>query len=637
VSPRSAVESGTATPFASGAPCGFRGDAARFREHDWAATSLGPPEVWPAVARVQAQAVLDNPFPMVLLLGADHVVAAYNEAYVPLLGDERDALGRPFLDVRSEARETIAPLLARALAGEGCRFENARFTLARGARSEVAFFDCAFSPVRDADGGPVGVLKTAVETTARVRAEAGLAASRAAEARQRGFLETLLDAAAACIAVLQGPELRFTLVNPACQALRPETPMLGRRFEEVFPGADDAAALLRRVLATGEREIGYGYHAPIPGKPDARWDHQITRLPPTAPGEPPSLLVLTWDATAHWRAQRDLARSEARFHSFADGMPLFVWVHDAAGEHDFVNEAFRRFFGISPDRANGIDWRELVHPEDYEAYVGGFHACFAAREPFRAEARVRRVDGAWRWIESWGVPRFGENGAFDGYIGASADVTERVEAERHRRLLTAELDHRVKNTLAVVQGIAQHTFRDELVGRSALDAFKGRLRALAGAHDLLTREGWSQADLAAVASKALAFDGAQQRVRIDGPPVTLKPKPAVTLAMALHELATNSLKHGALSRGEGRVALAWAIHAAADGPRLGLEWREEGGPPASPPNRRGFGLRLIERALAADLGGTVSLDFAPEGLVCRLDAPLPASGTPQAATLAPGP
>lgn len=616
--------SGPAWPRGSGA-------VARFRKHDWCATPLGAPETWSAAARVQARSVLDNPFPMVLLLGADHVVAAYNDAYLRLLGTKPEALGRRVAAVWPELEGEIVPLLDRAFAGEASRFENARFRVHRGPEPEDAHFDYVFSPARDEEGRILGVLVVAVETTERVRADAALAEVRAEEARQRFFLETLLDAAEARIAMLLGPELRFTLVNPAYQALRPDIPMLGRGYEEIFPEAREAAALLRRVLATGERDIRYGYHAPIPGEPDARWDHQVTRLPPATPGEPASLLVLTWDATAHWRAQRDLRRSEARFRSFADGLPLLVWVHDAAGGHDFVNEAFRRFFGFSPAEQAEIDWREVVHPDDYDTYVDGFLARFAAREPFRAQARVRRADGEWRWIESWGEPRFAEDGAFEGYIGASADATERVEAERHRGLLTAELDHRVKNTLAVVQGIAQNTFRDEIVGRQAVDAFRGRLRALAGAHDLLTRESWAQADLAALAGKALAFGNARERVRIDGAPVRVTPKQAVTLGMALHELATNSLKHGALSRPEGRVSFVWRIAPGADGLRLLFEWREAGGPPAAEPARRGFGLRLIERALAADLGGTVSLDFAREGLVCRIDAPLPTDVQRQAA------
>jgi len=397
--------------------------------------------------------------------------------------------------------------------------------------------------------------------------------------------------------------------------------MRGRGFLEVFPKADRTASLLRRVMETGRAEAGRDFHAPIPGRPDARWDYQMALLPPTRPDEPPCVLVLTWETTGHWASRHALERSQARFRSFADGLPLAVWVHDADGAHDFVNAEFERFFGFGLDAP--LDWRDVVHPDDRDAYVREFHGRVGAREPFRAEARVRDAGGGWRWIESWGVPRFEPNGRFDGYIGASADITERVEAERHRRLLMAELDHRVKNTLAVVQGIAQQTFRDASGGRDTVEAFRGRLRALAGAHDLLTRESWVSADLAAIAAEALDFGGSEPRIAVGGPPVTLSSKQAVTVAMALHELLTNSIKHGALSRPEGRITLAWEIGRREDGDRLSLVWREEGGPPTAPPKRRGFGLRLVEHALAVDLDAEVTLAFDPGGFVCRIEGPVP--------------
>lgn len=597
------------------------GAAVRIAMHDWSATPLGAPATWPPALRLQVQAVLDNPFPMALLGGRGDVVVAYNEAYEGLLGGKPEALGRPFCEVWAEVRALLEPLLERARAGEACRFENARFVVQRGGAPEEAFFEYAFSPVRDADGSVVGILNTAVETTARVRGEAALARSRAEEERQRAFLETLLDTAAAAIAVVQGPELRFVRVNKAYLALRPGSAMTGRAFSEVFPEADGPAALLRRVIETGERETGRDFHVPMPGCPDARWDFQMARLPCLRPDEPPSALVLTWDTTVHWRSRRELERSQARFRSFADGLPIVVWVHDAHGSHDFVNSEFERFFGFGMQA--DVDWRDVLHPEDRDAYVAEFLARVGTREPFRADARVRRADGAWRWIESWGVPRFDAEGAFEGYIGASADMTERVEAERHRRLLTAELDHRVKNTLAVVQGIAHQTFRDANVDRATLEAFKGRLQTLASAHDLLTRESWAHADLGAVAAKALAFGGIDRRVSARGPAVMLTPKQAVTVAMALHELLTNALKHGALSRPEGFVKLAWDVRSRGGEERLSVVWREEGGPPVSPPTRRGFGLRLIERALATDLCAQITLAFESGGFVCRIEGRLP--------------
>lgn len=200
---------------------------------------------------------------------------------------------------------------------------------------------------------------------------------------------------------------------------------------------------------------------------------------------------------------------------------------------------------------------------------------------------------------------------------------EREAAAAQRELLLAELGHRVKNTLAVVQAIARQTFK-QAGAPEAGRAFEGRLAALAVAHDLLTRERWDSAPLARLAADALRADGARgARVALSGPEVLLPPKQAVAVTLALHELFTNALKYGALSNEEGRVALEWQW---TGDEGLRLAWTEAGGPPVSPPKRRGFGSVLIERALAHDCDATVRLDYLPAGLSCRIEMSLPPAG-----------
>jgi PAS domain S-box-containing protein len=203
-------------------------------------------------------------------------------------------------------------------------------------------------------------------------------------------------------------------------------------------------------------------------------------------------------------------------------------------------------------------------------------------------------------------------------------VLERKRTEEHQRLLLNELNHRVKNTLAVIQSIAQQTFRGEAAAPEARQAFESRLSALAGAHDLLTGRNWEAAGLREVIERAGIGCGADgERVRIEGEDVELAPRTSVSIAMALHELCTNAVKYGALSVDTGRVSISWTVTGLDGGRRLSLCWKEEGGPPVSPPERRGFGSRMIERGLASELGGEVELLFRPEGVVCRVDAPLP--------------
>jgi two-component sensor histidine kinase/integral membrane sensor domain MASE1 len=204
------------------------------------------------------------------------------------------------------------------------------------------------------------------------------------------------------------------------------------------------------------------------------------------------------------------------------------------------------------------------------------------------------------------------------FQAAQTEIAERTRAEEHQRLLVHELNHRVKNTLATVQSIAAQTSRSRDL-RAGYASFTDRLMALSRAHDVLTRQSWEGADLMAMVQGAVQpFEtDAGERFHLQGPHVWLGPQQALAIAMALHELATNAAKYGALSSSEGRVDLTW--EAPADG-GLKMVWRESGGPPVSAPTHRGFGSRLLERGLAAELRGTVTVDYRPDGLVCVIEA-----------------
>ncbi len=207
-------------------------------------------------------------------------------------------------------------------------------------------------------------------------------------------------------------------------------------------------------------------------------------------------------------------------------------------------------------------------------------------------------------------------------------VLERRRSEEHLRLLVNELNHRVKNTLAIVQSIAVQTFTADGGEARQLRAFGSRLSALAAAHDLLTTENWEFASLRQVIEKAgLGCGAPPERLTVTGPEVKVQPRTAVSIAMAVHELCTNAVKYGALSNESGRVSVEWEVREIdGGGSRLHLRWSESGGPNVTPPDRRGFGTRMIERALAAELGGTARIEFLPEGIICTVEAPLPAVG-----------
>jgi two-component sensor histidine kinase len=243
----------------------------------------------------------------------------------------------------------------------------------------------------------------------------------------------------------------------------------------------------------------------------------------------------------------------------------------------------------------------------------------------------RRPDGTLIHLEVSSTPmRWAGGEAFA--VSAFYDITERKHAEDHQRLLINELNHRVKNTLATVQSIAAQSLRaveaadDGGPVARARAAFEDRLFALARAHDVLTRGQWESAALADIVGEAVAphrgSTAGADRFAIDGPPLRAAPKMALSLSMALHELATNAVKYGALSGPGGRVVVGWTLPGSDAGRRMRLEWREEGGPAVTPPVRKGFGTRLIEQGLARELGGTVELVYDRAGLRCLIDVPL---------------
>jgi len=210
-----------------------------------------------------------------------------------------------------------------------------------------------------------------------------------------------------------------------------------------------------------------------------------------------------------------------------------------------------------------------------------------------------------------------------------SEIEERERAQQRQQLLIHELNHRVKNILAMVQAICAQTLSNAATPEGAQQALDQRLQALARAHDVLTRESWHGAELTDIIAGAVAPYEASPglRIRTSGQPVRLEPKAAVTLALVLHELATNAVKYGALSAEEGWVSLDWSVTPDPDGLDLQLTWAEHGGPPVQPPRRRGFGVRLIARSLAAEQGAA-ELIYAPEGVRCRmaLMVPRPAPG-----------
>lgn len=348
------------------------------------------------------------------------------------------------------------------------------------------------------------------------------------------------------------------------------------------------------------------------------------------------VLTVVAETTAHHRAdvERDRAEealraSEARLQAAVDlvGLSLYSW-SPQGGTSDWDARA-KALWGLPPEMEMNADlWRAGLHPEDRDRVEA---AVMAALDPrgdgtYDAEYRVIGIDdGVERWVASRSRTTF-EDGRPVHVSGAVLDITARKRAEEHQRLLLAELQHRVRNVMAVVRSIARRTGETSETLEDYAMHLDGRLDALGRAQALVTRDPAAGVDLEYLIAEELlahaAHDGEQ--IKLAGPTVRLKSKAAETIGLAMHELAANAVKYGALSREGGRIAVTWSIEGREKAvPLLRFAWTESGVPTALVgPRRRGFGTELIERTLAYELGATAALDFAPAGLRCTIDLPL---------------
>jgi PAS domain S-box-containing protein len=325
------------------------------------------------------------------------------------------------------------------------------------------------------------------------------------------------------------------------------------------------------------------------------------------------------DVTEARHAEQERHRADGLLRTIIATAPGMIYAKDRQGRMLLANAPVLDLCGKPWSDIQGrTDQEFLEDTAQAAAVMANDQKIMAAGTTEIVEENVGDEDGQARVWLSTKTPLRNADGDVIGLVGVSLEITERKRVEDRLSLMVHELNHRVKNTLATVQAIAGQTLRS--ADPAVRQTLEDRLMALAAAHDVLTREGWVGAALSDVVAASLApYGGVDDgRFHSSGPPIRLLPRAALALAMGLHELTTNALKHGVLSAGTGTVKVEWLVIDA----RLRLTWSERGGPPVAATIRRGFGARLIERSVARDLCGTASMNFDPDGVSCILDAPL---------------
>jgi PAS domain S-box-containing protein len=311
--------------------------------------------------------------------------------------------------------------------------------------------------------------------------------------------------------------------------------------------------------------------------------------------------------------------SFAQFRALANSMPNLAWMADEDGWLIWYNDRWYEYTGTTPDQMVGWGWQSVHHPDVLPEMLRRWTTALKSGEAFEMTFPLRRgSDGSYRMFMTRAEP-LRENGRIVGWLGTNTDITETERTTERLQLVINELNHRVKNTLATVLSIAQNTFRN--IDTETYEKFEERLLALSLVHDALTREGWSTAQIRELVEGVLkTFD--LNRFIVEGPDVSVKPRIASALAMTIHELCTNAAKYGSLSVPDGAVTVRWDTHAEGSRRWLELFWSESGGPLVTAPSRSGFGLKLITRSAATEIGAKVDHRFEPQGVTCAIRLPL---------------
>ena len=290
------------------------------------------------------------------------------------------------------------------------------------------------------------------------------------------------------------------------------------------------------------------------------------------------------------------------------------WEWDIAANRGSWDEGQYRIFGVEPEsfQISTDNIRNLLHPDDWEPLRQVVLRMAKGERTQQVEFRVRRPNGELRWCTGTAAASVDAAGNVVRISGVTIDVTERKEAEERQVLLAREVDHRARNALAIIQSIIRLTRAKSVDDYVA--TVEGRIKALALAHTLLSDSRWHGADLGTLVAEEFAPYRSGNKIELKGPNVSLSPATAQGIALALHELATNAAKHGALSSLKGRVSLTWQLQS----DTLTLHWVEGGGPPIKTPSARSFGLKVIKASIEQQLGGKATFDWNPKGLRCNL-------------------
>lgn len=606
----------------------------RIETHDWSATPLGDRAHWPAHLRATVDLMVGHGFPMIVLWGPE-LIQIYNDGYAEIMADKHPGgLGMPTQRCWPEVWHINGPIYDQVWAGQTLTFRDKLYPLVRNGRLDDVWFTITYSPLRGSEGAIEGILVTMFEITAehQQRRERELAELEQRRSEQRLALAfKLLPVGIAIIGadgevVMSNDVMDMYLPSRQVPSNDPVNLARWRGWDDggqpLAPDQFPAARALRgETVAPGTEFL----HRHQDGR-DA-WTRVAAAPMRDESGAISGVFAVVVDIDAIKRANQRLREKEERFRQFAHASSDVLWIRDAATmEAEMLSTAFESVYAVPVETCMGElrNWSARVVADDRETAV---RTLAEARDGNRRvhEFRIQRPDtGEFRMLRDTVFPLFDVHGRVKRIAGICSDVTEERRSARHQSVLLAELQHRVRNIMALISSIAWRT-RD---GATSVDDYAtrlaGRVMSLARTQALLTRGANAGIELRALLQEELSAQAESTQFSLQGPDVLLPPKAAEVLALALHELTSNALKHGALAQIDGCIDVEWSLTEMRGTPWVDIHWNEHRTPDAAwcPPTRRGFGTALVEERVPYELGGRGSIEVRADGAQARIGLPL---------------
>jgi PAS domain S-box-containing protein len=571
---------------------------------------------------------LHSTFPTAIYWGSE-LRLLYNDAWA-LIPAERHpwALGRPGAEVWPDIWAVVGPQFARVIeTGEGFSIFDQMLPMVRNGVRHETYWNYSFTPIRGEDGSVVGVFNQGNETTDAVIAR------REAKAEIKR-LGDLFAQAPGAIAILRGPDHFIEIANSAYEQLVGRTGISGRTVAEALPEVvgQGFIELLDRVFQTGEPYVGRAVSVSLQRKAEMPAEERVVDFvyqPLTdSAGARSGLFVQVTDVTDSVLAQAAFRASEAKFQAIVNSIDQMIWSTRSDGYHDYFNDRWYQYTGVPCGSTDGEAWNGMFHPDDQERAWDIWRRCLTTGEPYHIEYRLRHRSGQYRWVIGRAQCVRDNNGTITRWYGTCTDIDDLKEAEEKRQLLLREMNHRVKNLFAIASGMVTMTARTAPSVQAMAEALKGRLNALAKAHELIRPAISSDSGHSGKSSVRALIEETmrpymdptrEHQIEFKGSEIELGTNASTSLALILHELATNAAKYGALSSPEGRILINWT----ASNGHLELRWTEN--VPyrdLSAPDAAGFGTTLARASASGQLGGSITFDWQPSGLQLELNAPL---------------